>query len=108
MCDRLHYSPQALLDLDEIFDYFADELSDRDGGGRTVRGILDAVGRLPGRATRFPLVPPLPLVTDEYRFLAVGSYIAFFRVVGDDIYIDRILHGHRDFAALLGRPPAEG
>ena len=35
--DRLRYSPQAQLDLDEIFDYFADELGNPQKGESIVR-----------------------------------------------------------------------
>ncbi len=101
MADALHYSPQAQLDLDEILDYFEFEREDVAQGAKIVEGILAATERLPGRATRYPLVGPLPFIDDAYRFMTVGSYLVFFRVQGDDIFIDRILYKHRDFASLL-------
>jgi len=102
MPERLRYSPQAQLDLDEIYDYFADELNDPDRGQAVVSDILSAAEKIPGRATRFPPVEPLPFTDDVYRFVNVGNYLAFFRTTAGVIYIDRVLHKRRDFASLLG------
>lgn len=102
MSDRLHYSPQSQLDLDEIFDHFARDLGNPDKGAAVVNGILDAARKILGRATRFPPVGPLPFTTDEYRFAQVGSYVIFFRALGEDVFVDRILNNRRDFAPLLG------
>ena len=102
MSDRLHYSPQAQLDLDEIFDYFADELGNPAKGESVISGILAAARKIPGRATRFPPVGPLPFAADEYRFSQVGSYVIFFRVDGEIVFVDRVLNNRRDYASLLG------
>lgn len=102
MSDRLRYSPQAQLDLDEIFDYFADELGNPEKGASVVAGILAAARKIPGRATRFPPVGPLPFTTDEYRFSQVGRYVIFFRVDGEIVFVDRVLNNRRDYASLLG------
>lgn len=103
MLEHLHYSPQAQLDLDEIFDYFAIELENPEKGKRVVADILAAAKKIPGRATRFPPVGPLPFATDEYRFVQVGNYIVFFRSEGEEVYVDRVLYNRRDFSVLLGR-----
>ena len=103
MSDRLCYSPQAQLDLDEIFDYFSDELDNPEKGESVVSAILAAARKIPGRATRFPPVGPLPFTTDEYRFLQVGNYVLFFRVDGGTVFVDRVLNNRRDYASLLGR-----
>ena len=102
MAEHLFYSPQAQLDLDEIYDYFANELNDPRKGQAVVGDILSAVERIPGRALRYLIVGPLPFTTDEYRFLAVGSYLVFYRAVSESVYVDRILYKRRDFASLLG------
>ena len=102
MSDRLRYSPQAQLDLDEIFDYFADELGNPQKGQSIALDILAAARKIPGHATRFPPVGPLPFTTDEYRFLQVGSYVIFFREKEDEVYVDRVLNNRRDFTSLLG------
>ena len=102
MSDRLRYSPQAQLDLDEIFDYFADELGNPEKGASVVSDILAAARKIPGRATRFPPVGPLPFTTDEYRFSQVGSYVIFFRAEDEVVFVDRVLNNRRDYMSLLG------
>lgn len=102
MHEQLLYSPQAQLDLDEICDYFSNELNDPDKGHGIVGDILAAVEQIPGRALRYPPVGPLPFTTDAYRFATVGNYLVFFRVVGATVYVDRILYKRRDFTSLLG------
>ena len=49
MLEHLHYSPQAQLDLDEIFDYYVVELECPEKGEGVVSGILAAVKKIPGR-----------------------------------------------------------
>ena len=102
MSDRIRFSPQAQLDLDEIFDYFADELGNPQKGESVVSGLLAAARKIPGRATRFPPVGPLPFTTDEYRFSQIGSYVIFFRAEGEVVFVDRVLNNRRDYASLLG------
>ena len=104
MSDRLCYSPQAQLDLDEIFDYFVDELGNPEKGEAVISGVLAAARKIPGRATRFSPVGPLSFTTDEYRFLQVGSYVIFFREKEDEVYVDRVLNNRRDFAAFAAFP----
>jgi plasmid stabilization system protein ParE len=36
-----------------------------------------------------------------YRFLACGNYLAFYRQQDNDVLIDRILYGRRDYLAIL-------
>ena len=102
MHEQLFYSPQAQLDLDEICDYFSNELNNPDKGHVIVADILAAAERIPGHALRYPPVGPLPFTTDVYRFATVGNYLVFFRVAGETVYVDRVLYKRRDFISLLG------
>ena len=47
---------------------------------------------------------PLRAVTDmesDCRFIAVRGYTVFYRSSGGCVYIDRILHGRRDYMRIL-------
>lgn len=47
---------------------------------------------------------PLSYVTDiesDYRFLTSGNYMVFYRVDWQDVYIDRVLYGRRDYLRIL-------
>lgn len=101
MKNNIRYSPEAEADLDQIWDYLLSELGSPQAAERTVTQILDTVDSLED----FPkLGTPLAAVTNiesDYRFLLSGSYIAFYRIENDTIYMDRILHEKQDFLRIL-------
>ena len=44
----------------------------------------------------------------DVRYLVIGKYLAFYRVVGSEVIIDRVLYGARDYLRILfGDLPAE-
>ena len=52
------------------------------------------------------LQPPASLssiadVESDYRFLVTGSYLTFYRVLDNDVYVDRVLYGRRDYLRIL-------
>ena len=99
--NKLHYSQKALRDLDEIWDYYLDEYQNIDDAVNIIGTITDDIDRL----AEFPeLGPPLSSIADvesSYRFLVSGNYLSFYRVDGNDISIDRILYGRRDYLGIL-------
>ena len=42
-----------------------------------------------------------PKQSVPYRTLVCGSYLIFFHVGGEAVYVDRVLYGRRDYMALL-------
>ncbi len=97
----IHYTAEALQDLDAIWDYIASDLQSVAAAERTVNRILDDVDQL---ETYAELGPPLSAIADvesDYRFLVTGGYLTFYRVQGSDVYVDRVLHGRRDYLRLL-------
>ena len=101
MKNKIHYSAQAQRDLDEIWDYLVADLCNPKAAERMVTRILDAVDQL---ADFSGIGAPLSSVADtdaDYRFLVTGSYLTFYRVHGNDVYVDRILYGRRDYLRIL-------
>ena len=101
MKNKIHYSAQAQRDLDEIWDYMVADLCNPKAAERMVTRILDAVDQL---ADFSGIGAPLSSVADtdaDYRFLVTGSYLIFYRVHGNDVYVDRILYGRRDYLRIL-------
>ena len=46
----------------------------------------------------------LSSVTDiesDYQFLTSGNHMVFYRVNGQDVYVDRVLYGRRDYLRIL-------
>ena len=103
MPDRtLFYSQLARQDVDQIFDYIANELENPSAAVETVKAILDSAESLEGFPFIGSLVNGLPQCIDEYRFLGVKNYLIFYRVTDSQIFIDRILYKRRDYLPLLG------
>ena len=104
MKSKLHYTLGARRDTDEIWDYIARDLQNRPAADRVIDAILSEAERL----MTFPeLGTPLSAVTEirdgaDYRYLTSGSYMIFYRAVGTDVYIDRVLYGGRDYLRVLG------
>ena len=98
---KLLYSPAAVSDLEEISEYIGAELCSSAAARDIAGAILDAAEKL----TDFPnMGTPLRAVTDiesGYRFIAVRSYVVFYRSLGGCVYIDRILYGRRDYMRVL-------
>ena len=101
MKNKIHYSTEARRDLDDIWDYILADLRNSDAAERMVSRIMDAVEQL----ADFPSIgAPLSSIADtdtDYRFLVTESYMTFYRVLGNDVYIDRILYGRRDYLRIL-------
>lgn len=43
----------------------------------------------------------------DYRYLVCDKYLAFYRCISGDIYIDRILYGRRDYLTILFEESSE-
>ena len=98
---KLLNTPAAAADLEEINEYIAGELCSPAAARNVIGGILDAAEKLED----FPnMGTPLCAVTDmesDCRFIAVRGYAVFYRSSGGCVYIDRILHGRRDYMRIL-------
>jgi len=97
---RIEYSPIAILDIEQIGDYIEQEYTNPKAALDTVNKIQDKIDNL----SDFPLIgATLSSIADietDYRFLVCGNYLIFYRVE-EKVYIDRVLHGKRDYLAIL-------
>ncbi len=101
MKNSIHYSPEAQNDLDEIWEYIPFELCNPQAAENTINKIMDTVDELENFSE---IGTPLSSVTDiesDYRVLTSGNYMVFYRVNGQDVYIDRVLYGRRDYLRML-------
>jgi len=98
---NINYSPKALQDLDEIWDYITKDLFNPEAAENVVNAVLDAVDVLEDfPESGAPLEPHIDLDT-PYRFVTAGNYIAFYRFEDNAIYVDRVLYKKRNYANLL-------
>ncbi|SHK39445.1 type II toxin-antitoxin system RelE/ParE family toxin [Desulforamulus aeronauticus] len=99
--NKLHYSPEALRDLNEIWEYIFGELENPTAAENTVNTILEAIDKLQDFSGVGSLLSSVVELESDYRFLVCGNYLAFYRVVGSNVYIDRVLYGRRDYLRIL-------
>ena len=97
----LKYSPEALKDLDEIWEYINSDLCNPDAADNTLNAILDKSESL----REFPYSgTPLDTISrihSDYRFVPINNFLAFYRVQDGNVYIDRILYARRDCLRIL-------
>ena len=98
---KTNYSDEALQDLERIGDYISETLKSPIAALNTVNKIQDGIDNLEG----FPFIgASLSFLFDietDYRYLVCGSYLSFYRVEDDVVYIDRILNGRQDYLSIL-------
>jgi toxin ParE1/3/4 len=92
------FSPKSRQDLLDIGDHIAKD--SRANARRLVGKLVEQcqrIGHAPLAYTgRDDLAPGL-------RMAPMGHYVIFFRVLGDVVRIERVLHGARDLLALFGQ-----
>ena len=98
---KLVISPLARADMREIGDYISQKLRNPDAALRMIRRFREVMSPL----REFP-ESGAPLLaagkqSAPYRYLICGSYLIFYHVADDAVYIDRVLYGRRDYMAIL-------
>lgn len=91
------YSPQARLDLFEIWEFIArDNVDAADRVEQEIQGAAAMLARNPERGHLRRDLTSMPV-----RFWTVHSYLIIYDPVARPLEIVRILSGYRDVAAML-------
>lgn len=101
MKNKIHYSPESRRDLDDIWDYIVLEPQNRSAAERVIDLIMNAVDPLKNFAEMGTPLSSIADIGTDHRFLVSGNYMVFYRVQGNDIYIDRVLYGRSDYMSVL-------
>ena len=101
MKNKIHYSSESRRDLDDIWDYIVSDLQNRSAAERVIDHIMDAVDSLKNFAEMGTPLSSIADIGTDYRFLISGNYMVFYRVQGNDVYIDRVLYGRSDYISIL-------
>ena len=99
--NKLYYSPKAFEDLDEIWTYIMGDLGCPAAAQNTITNILNSIEKLQEFPEMGPSLSSVTEIESNYRFLVCGTYLAFYRVKGAEINIDRILYSRRDYIHIL-------
>ena len=91
--------PSAEEDLADIISYIA---ADRITSARALADRIEKNLKLLSANPRLGRVPAEKELADSgYRFLIVENYLIFYVIEGKTIYVHRIIHGARDYLAIL-------
>lgn len=99
--NTLHYSALAQQDLDEIYEYISMDLQNPIAAKNTIKGIFSEISTLKLHPNSGKIVSMPNGLDSEYRFVMYKNYLAFYRHEGNDVYIDRVLYGKRDYLRIL-------
>lgn len=95
---KLKFLQPALEDLEEIVLYIAKDSKD------AALKMHDEIVAQAKKLKSFPKlgreVPDRKMGESGFRMLIISPYIAFYRLIGNDIYIYRVLHGMRNYSMI--------
>ncbi len=93
----------AKKDLQEIAEYFAVTLQEKQKAKMQIRRIREMIFSLEEFPERYPLVQDAYLARKGYRVISLDHYLIFYIVKKQEqvIYISRILYEKRDWLHLL-------
>ena len=89
----------AREDIGEIFFYIAED-SPTAALAMTDK-IIDKIDKLAEHPHIGKIVPDGELAKQDYRMLIIDCYIAFYKLINDEVVVYRVLHGMRDYPDLL-------
>ena len=95
----VRFLQEALDDLEEIVLYIAQD--SHSAALRMHDKIIDKANDLKVFPKRGRLVPDKKMSAAGYRLLGIKPYIIFYRVIGNDVFIYRVLHGAANYPLLL-------
>src|SRR5689334_342768 len=92
---RVRLSPRAVADLDEIGDYIARDNPDR--AASFVGELEDACRHIADNPQAYPSRSDL---APDVKMAVHTNYLIFFRLLRNEIRVERILHGARNLPRL--------
>ena len=99
--NSLHLSEEAQSDLAEIKEYISKELENPTAALSALSKITKGMRILQSHAFAGAPLSSIANVESDYRFLVSGKYLTFYRVSDNEVYVDRVLYGRRDYLRIL-------
>lgn len=99
---KIQYSPTAIRDLDRVWAEVCEASGEPERATRYVNELLDRVSE----KREFPKSGS-PLYYEGsftgYYFVVFKSYMAFYRIQGDQMLVDRVVFGRSDYIRTIFR-----
>ena len=94
-------SSEARRDLKSIQDYIADEQESPQTALKVIEKILDRIEDLLSFPDTGTLLSPKVNFPTNYRYAKAAGYLIFYRHESNQVLIDRIIHGKRNYITIL-------
>ena len=94
----VQFLQEAFDDLEEIVLYIAQD--SRQAALRMHDKIIEKANDLSVFPKRGRLVPDKKMAAACYRILGIKPYLAFYRIIGCNVFIYRVLHGATNYPLL--------
>ncbi len=100
---RLHYTPEALDDLRDIYSYIAYHFQEKGTAQNLISRIKAEITELKKMPEQCPPVPWEPWHSLGMRSFPVGSYVVYYELDKEDfvIHITRVFYGGRDVEGMV-------
>ena len=98
---KLVLSAEARRDLKSIQDYISDKQKSPLAALKVVEEILEKIENLIAFPDTGTLLYPKVNFKTNYRYKRAAGYLIFYRHENNELFIDRIIHGKRDYIAIL-------
>ena len=99
--NKISLSAEAQRDLQDIKCYISVELDNMTAAVNTVKRITAKIKILSEHPMAGAALTSITAVDSDYRFLVAGNYLVFYRFVNQEIFVDRILYGRRNYLRIL-------
>lgn len=99
--NKLQVSKAAQKDLQEIKAYLAVDLENPGAAVAAVSKITKKIRLLKDNPLMGPALTAVTDASSDERFLVCGNYLVFYSVTRENIFIDRVLYGRRDYLRVL-------
>jgi plasmid stabilization system protein ParE len=94
-------SAEARQDLKNIQEYISEEQESPKTALKVINKILDRIEKLHRLPNTGTLLSPKVNFPTNYRFAREMGFLIFYRNENNKIFVDRIIHGKRDYIAIL-------
>ena len=99
--NKLQLSRAAQKDLLEIKSYIAVDLENPKAAMEAIKRITKKIRLLNDTPLMGAALASISGANSDEIFLVCGSYMVFYRITRENIFIDRVLYGRRDYLRVL-------
>lgn len=96
---KIRFLPESSKDLNSIFDYIL--LDNPNNANKMLNKIMKSIKVLEDFPFANTLLDHKSLIRYNFRALIINPYIVFYRVIDEDVFIYRVLHGAMDYVIIL-------